>query len=124
MNFEQEHLKLKYEHGDAKTYKRLCPICGETFYTRQPSKKYCSTGMIYFIDGGKYTDRGCKSKAAQQRRKENRAKAIRACVCLQCGAPFTAGREGAGYCSNACRQAAYRQRALQINSNRNTEGVE
>lgn len=110
MDHEQERLKLHHEHGDESTYKRICPVCGETFYTRQPEKRYCSTGKIYIIDGKKYLDKGCKAIAAQRRRKENRNRAKRACVCLQCGARFTAGRADAGYCSSACRQAAYRAR--------------
>lgn len=124
MDHEQERLKKCYEAGYTEgTYKRVCPVCGEVFYTRQPAKTYCSAGMIYFIDGKKYLDKGCKAIAAQQRRKENRNKVKRACVCLQCGAHFTAYRADAGYCSSACRQKAYRRRALHINSNHSAEGV-
>ena len=123
MDYEQERLEKWYESGDDGVYKRICPVCGKVFYTRQPKKKYCSSGMIYIIDGKKYLDKGCKAIAAQRRRKENRIKTKRACVCSQCGAPFTADRAGAGYCSNACRQAAYRERMLQINSNRSAAGV-
>jgi hypothetical protein len=124
MDYEQERLKKCYEAGHTEgTYKRVCPVCGEVFYTRQPAKTYCSAGMIYFIDGEKYLDKGCKAIAAQQRRKENRNKAKSDCVCLQCGAHFTAYRADAGYCSSACRQKAYRRRALHINSNHSAEGV-
>lgn len=124
MDYEQERLKLWYESGRAGTYKRTCPVCGDVFYTRQPDKRYCSSGMIYIIDGKKYLDKGCKAIAAQQRRKESRGKVSRSCVCLKCGALFTADRADAGYCSSACRQAAYRERKLQINSNHSAEGVD
>ena len=124
MDYEQERLKKWYEAGHTEgIYKRTCPVCGEVFYTRQPAKTYCSAGMIYFIDGKKYLDKGCKAIAAQQRRKENRGKVSRSCVCLMCGKPFTAARADAGYCSNACRQAAYRERMLHINSNHSEAGV-
>lgn len=35
-------------------------------------------------------------------------------LCLQCGGPFVAIRDHARYCSPACRQSAYRDRALRM----------
>lgn len=35
---------------------------------------------------------------------------IRALVCAHCGSTMLATRSDARYCSNACRQAAYRER--------------
>jgi hypothetical protein len=52
-----------------------------------------------------YCTESCKRAAANQRRRVESA--ARTCPC---GRSFTASRSDAVYCSNACRQRAYRQR--------------
>lgn len=106
---EQERAKLNYDkwqlEGCAyrKAYKIICPVCGETSYTFQPLKRYCS-----WI---------CKQKASCRRSNDRRKKPQAAAACAVCGKMFTA-RNKALYCSNACRQRAYRMReALQIKDN-------
>jgi len=40
-------------------------------------------------------------------------------LCTQCRKPFDSYRYGTLYCSNACRQAAYRQREAESSTYRN-----
>ncbi len=76
--------------------KIICYGCGNIFYTRIQSKKYCD----YYTCGkiGNY-------KNQLQHRLECRKDK----VCESCGKTFTPKRSDAKYCSNACRQRAYRQ---------------
>jgi predicted nucleic acid-binding Zn ribbon protein len=47
---------------------------------------------------------------AQPPRKRPRLRMREVCSCLRCGAAMTATRSTRAFCSNACRQAAYRER--------------
>jgi hypothetical protein len=47
---------------------------------------------------------------AYNRRRRAAAAAKREVLCVTCGQPFTPPRASSRYCSNACRQRAYRQR--------------
>ena len=42
-------------------------------------------------------------------------------VCKSCGTTFTPKRSGAVYCSNACRQKAYRERVTDSVSHQNDD---
>lgn len=98
----QEKLKGWYEEKisgqspDLLVHKIICKGCGREFYTQIPTKKYC----YYRLCG----NRGYQ-KDQKQRRLENRQNRI----CRGCGKTFTPKRSDAIYCSNACRQRAYRQ---------------
>lgn len=77
--------------------KIICEGCGCVFYTRIWSKKYC-----YYKKCG---NTGYKKQLIQRRL----AQPPRTQVCKVCGNTFTPKRSDALYCSNACRQRAYRQ---------------
>ena len=103
---EQERAKRYFEEWQRegwawrKAYKIICPICGETAYTFRSYQKYCSYD--------------CKIKASGKRSNARKKRPIKVTKCTVCGKTFTA-RDKALYCSNACRQRAYRARTtLQI----------
>ena len=91
----QSTLKQYFDAGKRyalqRVWRKTCPICGDTFYT-------LTAAQIYD------TDR-CKDKA---RRTRNKVTAI--CYCETCKQPFIPKRKDANYCSNRCRQQAYRYR--------------
>lgn len=98
----QDYLKEQYEkkmsgenpyHPVRKIY---CKGCGRESYTNIETKKYC----LYSLCG----NRGYQKELTQRRRE---ARQDRLCKC--CGKAFTPKRSDAVYCSNACRQKAYRQ---------------
>ena len=70
--------------------------CGCVFYTQVHSKKCCSWQ--------------CMRPAQMNRGKRIRLERRQNTVCECCGKEFTPARYGAKYCSNACRQKAYRNR--------------
>ena len=98
----QETLKQWYEEKLAgiRPYsavrKIICKGCGRVFYTRIVSKKYC----YYHLCGNRGYQKDLKRRRLEKR--QNR-------VCKGCGKTFTPKRSDAVYCSNACRQRAYRQ---------------
>lgn len=76
-------------------YRLVCRACGETFYAKMPTARWCS-------------DR-CARKGAKRRRLARaaaRRKQWR--FCRKCGKAFQGRRADSKFCSNACRQAAYR----------------
>ncbi len=72
-----------------------CEGCGSTFYTTVPTKKYCNER--------------CCCLGFWRRKREKRLEKRKDMVCKTCGKAFTPKRSDAVYCSNACRQKAYRQ---------------
>lgn len=106
---EQERLRECYENTVAEgrqsyILKRVCPYCGEVFYTWNQRQIYCP-------DMGYGTS--CVLKANIARQKELRAvkrKSILQKTCVVCGGTFTAKKVDALYCSAACKQKAYRRR--------------
>jgi len=96
------HIKTEYEYClknginpfEQGIYKRYCPICGTVFYTRNPKRIYDNGYQC-----ARYRHRkNAKAKRALERRTS----------CSVCGKAFTPARAGAMYCSNACKQKAYR----------------
>ena len=79
-------------------YQIPCVVCGRLVYRRTPTAKYCSYR--------------CRAQAYVARRKARREQA-RQKQCAQCGNDFVASRCDARFCSNACRQASYRERPWQ-----------
>ena len=77
--------------------KAQCKGCGNVFYTQVRSKIYCDY-------------KSCGVHAFRRMKRQEREDARADTECLTCGALFTPKRAGARYCSNACRQKAYRDR--------------
>lgn len=90
---EQGELQEAYREGKyyclKRVFEKICPTCGDTFYTTTP-------GQIYD------TDR-CKNKARWKRSKPQTV-----CRCIECGNFFEPIRRDAKYCSARCKQRAYR----------------
>ena len=74
--------------------KIICPGCGRMFFTQEHNRKYCQ---------GEACARLHRRKLRQQARTDM--------TCACCGKTFTANRKDAKFCSNACRQSAYRESA-------------
>jgi protein-arginine kinase activator protein McsA len=73
-----------------------CWHCGKEFASFSPLRRYC----CYRCGNDAYIER------RRQRRKEDRE----GLACQNCSRPFDAKRRDAKFCSNACRQAAHRNR--------------
>ena len=76
--------------------KIICKGCGREFYTNIETKKYCLYGL-------------CGNRGYQKELSQKRREALQDRVCKVCGKVFTPTRSDCIYCSNACRQKAYRQ---------------
>ena len=98
----QAYLKERYEKkmsGELPYHpvrKIICKGCGREFYTDIETKKYCLYGLC--------GNRGYQKELSQKRREARQDR-----VCKVCGKVFTPTRSDCVYCSNACRQRAYRQ---------------
>lgn len=95
----KESYRLQEEEGVKYVYpvrKIICFGCGNVFYTRIHSKRYCYNATCGRLGNYKH----------QLRHRLERRKDL---VCAGCGKVFTPKRSDAKYCSNACRQRAYRQ---------------
>ena len=84
--------KLPYHH----VRKIICKGCGREFYTTIETKKYCLYGL-------------CGNRGYQKELSQKRLEARQDRICKVCGKVFTPKRSDGIYCSNACRQKAYRQ---------------
>lgn len=73
----------------------ICEGCGNIFYTMVPIKKYCNERCCYL--------------GFWKHKREKRLAMRKDTVYKTCGNTFTPKRSDAVYCSNACRQKAYRQ---------------
>ena len=93
---EQYAKKMAGENPYHPVRKIICKGCGREFYTNIETKKYC----LYSLCG----NRGYQKELTQRRREARRD---RLCKCS--GKAFIPKRSDAVYCSNACRQKAYRQ---------------
>lgn len=100
----QERLRDDYfyrcAHGIQNDYvypirRIICEGCGNIFYTMVPVKKYCNERCCYL--------------GFWKHKREKRLAMRKDTVCKTCGNTFTPKRSDAVYCSNACRQKAYRQ---------------
>ena len=101
----QEQLKEDYRYqllnGGPKNFVRpvhriVCGGCAKIFYTEVPTKKYCSERCCYL--------------GFWRHKREKRLEKRKDMVCKTCGKTFTPKRSDAVYCSNVCRQKAYRQK--------------
>lgn len=109
----QEHLKQRYEEqmkgifNYASTVRKItCFGCGKEFYTTIKTKKYCSYNTCGNLGN---------NKLQKYKRYFNR----KDMVCPVCEKTFTPKRSDAKYCSNACRQKAYRNSVTVIASTQN-----
>ena len=88
--------KLSGEDPDLAVRKIYCKGCGRVFYTQIETKKYC----LYSLCGNRGYQKELKWRRAQERKDR---------TCQTCGNTFTPKRSDAKFCSNACRQKAYRE---------------
>ena len=117
---EERKGEHKYKHGDYISYDdrptkeqqqelvdrakrnglhlRKCPVCGS--FIDKWNHIYCS--------------QRCINDAYMARRRQRHEAELKK-VCVVCGEKFTAKRKDALYCSNACKQAAYRKRDVTEN---------
>ena len=94
---EQETLKYWYENNTGyRVWKKECETCGKTFYTMCNYRRYCHLS-------------DCRSIAEQKRNEERKQKHYSKHICSVCSATFVSKRKDARFCSNACRQKAYRK---------------
>lgn len=95
------------ETGYADVRRIICKGCERVYFTQVHSVKFCYECRQGNI-GAMYVK---KRKSLESR--ENT-------VCKCCGNTFTPKRAGASYCSNACRQKAYRERVTDVVSGQNS----
>jgi excisionase family DNA binding protein len=69
--------------------------------------RFAAEGVQAFVERGRR--REARNAAAREKRRRDRGD--RTCALEGCGKTFALKRNDARYCSNACRQAAYRERA-------------
>ena len=108
--YERKMAGRPYGKNDP-VHKIICEGCGCVFYTRIWSKKYCyykKCGNIGYC------------KQLKQRRL---AEPPRIQICRGCGKAFSPKRSDALYCSNACRQRAYRQSVTDKLSEQNDHSI-
>lgn len=81
-------------------YDKTCIVCGDSFKSGRPHGKYCSQRCI-------------NDAYILRRRKRTDEKRDKASLCIVCHTPIT---QNIGkikqYCSNACKQKAYRMRKI------------
>lgn len=78
-------------------WKQICPQCGKEFYTMNRFRKYCHLS-------------DCRSRAKQERNEKKKREHYSEHICSVCSAYFISKRTDARFCSNACRQKAYREK--------------
>lgn len=99
----QQRLKKEYEEFIAgkwyyqHSYKLTCHHCGSIFYSVSKRAKYC----CYRCSNDNYIAKRKERKALEKQK-----------VCVVCNKPFVAKKKDAMYCSNACKQKAYRHRKV------------
>ena len=95
----QDILKHNYETGKGRLiWKRKCKNCGKEFYTICYFRKYCHLS-------------DCRSIASKKRNEQRKLEHFSEHTCSVCSGSFVSKRNDAKFCSNACRQKAYRSKA-------------
>jgi hypothetical protein len=101
---EQTRRALAQAHDQNRYQPRQCSRCGRSFLVRGHGELWCCVS---------YCSRECQQADRNERRREQRhdckpiSKPIK---CARCGNSVPPERSTRRYCSDACRQAAYRQR--------------
>ena len=94
----QDILKHNYETGAGRLiWKRKCKNCGKEFYTLCYFRKYCHLS-------------DCRSVASKKRKEQRKLEHFWEHTCSVCSGSFISKRNDAKFCSNACRQKAYRSK--------------
>ena len=96
----QDTLKVMYEEGGYGVRQFRCGYCRKLLYTQTHNRKYC-----------RYETCGHKALNLRNSIRRRRARGELTCAC--CGKTFDPVRADARFCSNACRQKSYRQRAAE-----------
>jgi len=97
---EQDKLKYWYENNIGyHVWKKKCETCGKEFYTICNYRRYCHLS-------------DCRSVAKQKRIEERKREHYSEHKCSVCSASFVSKRNDARFCSNACRQKAYRTKNI------------
>ena len=96
----QDILKTMYETGGYGVRQFRCGYCRKLLYTQTYNRKYC-----------RYETCGHKALNLRNSIRRRRARGELTCAC--CGKTFDPVRADARFCSNACRQKSYRQRAAE-----------
>lgn len=96
----QDTLQVMYEEGGYGVRQFRCGYCRKLLYTQTHNRKYC-----------RYET--CGHKALNLRNSIRRRQARGELTCACCGKTFDPVRADARFCSNACRQKSYRQRAAE-----------
>lgn len=78
---------------------KLCPVCGDEFYTNDSKKKYCSSR--------------CASRAASKSYQHPKAK-LRVLQCARCSATFSTTNNNQIYCSKECSTAESKRKAEEL----------
>ena len=95
----QDILKHNYETSTGyRVWKRKCKNCGKEFYTLCYFRKYCHLS-------------DCRSIASKKRNEQRKLEHFSEHTCSVCSGSFVSKRNDAKFCSNACRQKAYRSKA-------------
>jgi len=87
---------------------KKCPVCG-CFMKWWDRRTYCSQRCI---NDAYMERRRCRHEAQLEK------------TCVICGQRYTAKRKDAQYCSQACKQAAYRKRNVSVNRSSEIGGTD
>ena len=94
------YLQVTGRAADCARVRRItCKGCEQTYFTQVHSVKYC-----YHCQQGNVGAMNVKRRRCLEKRENT--------ICQNCEKSFTPKRAGAVYCSNACRQKAYRNRVM------------
>lgn len=102
-------------------YHAECEYCGNMFWTNY------SIRIARYLAGDKsaramrFCSVDCRLAYYKAERKRKRAESRGLSHCLNCGKEFIAKRNDARYCSNKCRQQAYRNRKKTIHEKISSE---
>lgn len=103
--------ELGYERGDLgwQEMGEPCEACGRPVVALHPALHQTPPSYSNRSAPAIVCDDRCRHEANLQRQRERRARERRT-DCETCGETFTPARSDAKYCSDACRQKAYRER--------------
>lgn len=96
------------------TYHCKCDICGKEFQTRWGASSCCSNGC-YKVLSEQYRKAAIKRSTQTRKERRDAAKAqLPDSICVHCQKSFRPLRKDAQFCSDACRQAGYRERKSEL----------
>lgn len=91
--------------------KRYCNVCGEVYYPRRDTGKYCSPKCRCTAYRERHKE-PVKASEVAIKRWRTKMQNVRLETCVQCDATFFVNGLSSHrlYCSNSCKQKAYRER--------------